>query len=974
MFRRVSMILCATAILQGVIFFLVTLGSDTFTKMRNDSFDVLNERVNYRRNAFENLLTENVYDEELYEDLISAAQTIHMDVSKDPLQPYGKLLLDGLMNVARSTKSTGVFVIFDQQNTGTAYYPTLYLRDLEPASIAINNADIYAHYGAGSLVKSLGLPLDVTWSPQIELKKENENNAFYFQVLEAAKEHSDYKLNDLGYWSAPFRLREEDDLIITYTLPLINENKEVYGVMGIEYRCDYLLSLLSYEELNGSHNTAYVYGMLNEDEEILHPMISGPAYSYLTDTTLHLKEETAQIRTIEEANKETLGAFSKLNLYNANTPFAKEQWVLMGIVQRNDLLSNVLSLHQTLFVSILISMIAAVIAALLSSYRFSNPILQLAQHLKSISHTGSIQLPRVNIAEIDDLSSSIEDLSKDVAYASSRLSQILQAVNIPLGAIEYSPQKPFVYCTEMVAKLLGFSSKSAEKQELPMEIFEKEIQQFRSRIESIRNTSSKEKQQDVHTVCVLDALEKEQWIQFKVIKHEEDTLVVVTDVTAEIIEKQKLEYERDYDFLTNLLNRRAFRKEVETYIQEHPGHAGVMVMWDLDNLKYINDTYGHDIGDKYICAAAEVFSQLDNQRAIVARMAGDEFLAYVFDYKDKQKERERIQQQHQKLLSYTLKLPNGSEQPIRASAGISWYPQDGRTFDELLKHADFAMYNAKSTIKGGIIEFSQQTFERDELLFSGKEELINLIENNSVRFAYQPIVEVTTGNIFGYEALMRPISDTIKSPLDLFRLAKAQSKLLQMEQLTCLNVIREFHERQKEFKGCKIFINSMPNMSLRKEDIDFIETTYSSNILSKIVIEIIESENLDMSCMGAKMDFVQKHGAQIAIDDFGSGYNNEGMLLKLTPHYIKIDQEIVQGLAKDKDREQLVSNIVQLAHSKNAKVIAEGVEDMPDLTICVKLGVDYIQGYYLGRPDFEIKQIAKEKKNLLLSLAKVYDR
>lgn len=974
MFRKISFILCATAILQGIIFFSITLRSNTFTKMKEDAYDVLEERVNYRRTSLEDILTENVYNDGMYDDLLAAAQKVHIEKAEDPLIGAGNELLEGLLTIAKSTKSSGVFIIFDQQDIGTSYYPTLYLRDSEPASIAINHADISAHYGAGTLVKSLGLSLDVTWSPQIELNKENENNAFYFKVLEAARKHSDYKLNDLGYWSAPFRLREDDDLIITYTLPLLDENKQVYGVMGIEYKCDYILAQLGYEELNRSQNAAYVYGILNENNEITHSLVSGPAYSYLESSSIQLTNETASIYSIDQAKTETLGSYSKLSMYNANTPFANEQWVLMGIVDKNQLLSNVLSLHQTLFTSVLISMIAALIAALLSSYRFSSPIIQLAQHLKTISHNGEIQLPRVKIAEIDDLSASIEDLSRDVAYASSRLSQILQAVNIPLGAIEFSPSKPFVYCTEMVSKLLEFSEEASKKQELPMELFLHEIDQFRSKIDCVRKNTSLENQNNKHVVSILIDHNVERWIQFKVIAYGEDTLVVVSDVTAEILEKQKLEYERDYDYLTNLLNRRAFRTEVEKHIQEHPEHTGVMVMWDLDNLKYINDTYGHDIGDKYICAAAEVFSQLDPQRAIVARMAGDEFLAYVFDYEDQAKERIMIYQQHKTLLAYTLKLPNNTEQPIRASAGISWYPQDGVTFDELLKHADFAMYNAKSTVKGGIKEFSQQTFDRDELLFSGREELNTLIEKNMVRFAYQPIVEVVTGEIWGYEALMRPISETIKSPLDLYRLAKAQSKLLQMEQLTCLNVIKEYHERQKEFKGCKIFINSMPNISLLKTDIEYIENTYPESVLSNVVIEIIESENLDMSCMGAKQTFARDHHAQIAIDDFGSGYNNEGMLLKLTPDYIKIDMEIVQGVSKDKDREQLVSNIVQLAHSKHAKVIAEGVEDMPDLTICVKLGVDYIQGYYLGKPEYEIKEIKPEKQKLLRSLAHVYAR
>ena len=106
-------------------------------------------------------------------------------------------------------------------------------------------------------------------------------------------------------------------------------------------------------------------------------------------------------------------------------------------------------------------------------------------------------------------------------------------------------------------------------------------------------------------------------------------MVVVQDVTGDVLEKRKIEYERDYDVLTELLNRRSFRRSVEKALRSMPFQMGAMVMWDLDNLKYINDTYGHDSGDKYIIAAARVFQQLRQDGAEVARMSGDEFFSFL---------------------------------------------------------------------------------------------------------------------------------------------------------------------------------------------------------------------------------------------------------------------------------------------------------------------------------------------------------
>lgn len=967
-FHRISLILCMTALLQGAIFFVFMRSSDTFNQISRDAKNVLAERVEFRANSLYNVLTDNINNRRIYNEVINAA----VQMSETGNEEMSPTLFHGLLSVLNSTRSSGAFVILDADVMHTSYYPSLYLRDTEPASIALNNADILALYGSGSYVKQMAVPFDTLWRPHVSLDANEDTSAFYFKPLQAASAYPDLTMFDLGYWSQPFQLSENDVSIITYTLPLRNEAKEVIGVVGIEFNFDYLKSLLNYDELNKSLKSAYALGILNSDNSIQPLFISGPAYSDLADT-LQLEdpmENTYSISNIAEAS--TL-SYRTLNLYNANTPFSNEQWALMGIVHSGSLLTSVKELHMTLLLSFLISLVIALCASIMASYFFTSPVKQLAQRLKAINNHGDIHLPKVNIAEIDDLSQSIEKLSKDVSFASSRLSQILHVVNIPLGAIEYSNVRDYVYCTEMVAELLEFSPANAHKMDMRHDEFIKEIEQFREKIKlTYPHGSMHQDHSDIHTVQFKTTKGIVRWIRFHVIQHEEETLIVVNDVTDEIREKQKLEYERDYDPLTKLLNRNAFRKEVNNLLAINKDQPGAMIMWDLDNLKYINDTYGHDYGDKYIASAAHVFNQLSKQNAIVSRMAGDEFLAYIYKYNDQKEVKEIIRQVQQNLLDTMLKFSDNTTLPIRASAGISWYPDNGITFDELVRHADFAMYNAKNTIKGGVKEFSPQNYARDELLFSGKEELNMLIEENRVRFVYQPIVDATTGDIYGYEALMRPISDNIKSPLDLFRLAKAQSKLYQMEELTWMNILKEYCENIEHFGGRKIFLNSIPNAVLPEYDFIYLETNYG-DYLKNIVVEIIESDDLDIECMKRKQEFCHKHNALIAIDDYGSGYNNEGMLLKINPHFIKIDMEIVQGVARDKDREQLVKNIVQFAHSKNSIVIAEGIENMPDLQICIKLGVDLVQGYYLGKPNSEIIEIKDEKKKLVRSLAQVYE-
>ena len=144
----------------------------------------------------------------------------------------------------------------------------------------------------------------------------------------------------------------------------------------------------------------------------------------------------------------------------------------------------------------------------------------------------------------------------------------------------------------------------------------------------------------------------------------------------------------------------------------------------------------------------------------------------------------RIREVHKLLHSTNFQLPDGKTVKLRASAGVAWYPDNGASYDLLIKYADFAMYSAKNSTKGDIQEFNQDAFQRDELLFSGKEALNHFLDARLARFAFQPIVDARTGEVYAYEALMRPSCEGLKTVSDVMRLVRAQSKLNQIEELT----------------------------------------------------------------------------------------------------------------------------------------------------------------------------------------------
>ena len=460
---------------------------------------------------------------------------------------------------------------------------------------------------------------------------------------------------------------------------------------------------------------------------------------------------------------------------------------------------------------------------------------------------------------------------------------------------------------------------------------------------------------------------------FKLTMTQDDSniLGVIQDITSVTLERQKIEYERDYDLTTGLLNRRAYYKKIEQLFT-NPSELKVsaFIMWDLDNLKYVNDTYGHDFGDDYIKTGANVFKQFKNYNGVVARMSGDEFNVFLSGYNSKEEIMEIVNKVRDNLLSSYCLLSDGTHFKIRASGGISFYPYDSKAYDMLIKYADFAMYTIKHSTKGALAQFDMSTYNKDSILITGIEEMNRIIDEHSIKYAFQSIVSAKTGEIYGYEALMRPQSTVLKSPLELLRIAKASSKLYKIEHLTWIESLKSFHQQIKQGKApknSKIFLNSISNCIISPDDIRYINRVYK-DILPNLVMEILESEQSNMDFMKIKLNLMKYWQAKIALDDFGSGYNNELALITFSPNIIKIDRSIISGCDNDANRQNIITNLIQIAKAKNVLVLAEGVETFEELKTVIDCGVDLIQGYYIGRPLFDLQDVPSNIKQQIKSL------
>ncbi len=860
------------------------------------------------------------------------------------------LVSDQLIYVLDKMDITGAFVILDDSETNIDVYPTVYYRDLMPEKQG--KEDIQMMVGPISIAQSMQIPTASTW--QVDLKDIKLNNqSFYTNPINAAKDYPNSESLRYGYWAQPFDILGDGTKVLVYTLPLIDENGEAYGVIGAGINLKYLS-----EELIASTEMYYensFYMASDYSENSLNKNWAVPSNSFgfaniVSGEEISLSETNAE--NIYSFKLDTVGKMSTyvrpIKMYSENSPFKDETLAISGVVETSSLNSNSNVVGQRLIFSIIITTIISILALLIFAYISTRKIKDLANYVEELSPLDEIYFEPTGILEIDELTEAVQSFNKSLIEANQTTSRILELSLLPLGAFEIIESSPNVKLTDFLYNLLHIESGTIVNKKEWKSHYAKLTSQTHSEYENVYYYFD-------------EIANKEHWLRIKTTKTESGTIGAVSDVTVDIKENERLIRQLDYDALTGLLCQTTFRKNVAKAIRRNRFRVGAMVFIDLDNLKYINDNFGHEIGDKLIVDASKIFSDFEKYNALVSRFSGDEFAVFFYGYESKEELSKVIDLIRLESDKHYVNLPNGTSNKIRFSGGISWYPEDAEEVNSLLRLADFAMLEAKKREKGSLYQFDKKIYSSMSYLLENSEAINRLIDERLIRFAFQPIVDVKTGEIYAYEALMRPLTPEFGGPLEVLSVAEAQSKLPQLDKLI-LSIVFETIEQNKEIIGDKlIFINSIPNDAADDDYIINFKEKYSE-FFDQIVIEIIERESRDETVMLDKINNLKNSGLKVAIDDFGSGYSNEVRILKILPNILKIDMELVQGIAKDVDKQVIVNSIIEFCHQKNIKFVAEGVEEQEDLFYFIDKGADFVQGYYLAKPNFEFLEIPLDKK------------
>jgi diguanylate cyclase (GGDEF)-like protein len=414
--------------------------------------------------------------------------------------------------------------------------------------------------------------------------------------------------------------------------------------------------------------------------------------------------------------------------------------------------------------------------------------------------------------------------------------------------------------------------------------------------------------------------------------------------------KAQAAYELEHDVPTGLLNRSAFMRRAYGVIRQQPDKCGVMMCCGLDNIKYINETYGHEAGDTYIAAAADSLRHYED-RGLVARIAGDEFAIYIHGYKD-EADICGLDEEIVDRLSSTM-VDIGDVVKVRASCGVVLYPQDALTVDNMLKYASHTMFDVKSRNRGSLMRFTADTYQKKANLFSRQEMLNCLIDEKQIRFAFQPIFRLDDCSIYGYEALMRPNIEGFSEPLDILALAEAQSKLKALEKITFEVLFEWLQQNLTQLGNAKVFFNTISTEYLKQAELEAIHRKYKE-LCEHIVFEILETSAGGKNFIQDIYAFRNQMDVKVAIDDYGCGYSNDLRLISLEPDIVKIDHFFIKDIDKDSDKQQLLKKIVEYCKLKDIDTLAEGIETGAELDAVIRLGFTYAQGYYLGKPEFHL--------------------
>lgn len=433
-------------------------------------------------------------------------------------------------------------------------------------------------------------------------------------------------------------------------------------------------------------------------------------------------------------------------------------------------------------------------------------------------------------------------------------------------------------------------------------------------------------------------------------------------VARDISDRKKLErqlaYQATHDSLTGAINRDSLLDRLSdaiAYADRH-GFPVWVAFVDIDRFKQVNDRFGHAAGDQLLQVITDRLANSLRKDDVLGRYGGDEFVLVLRGGPEDHLTTQVIE----RLMASVCEPVSVDDHELRVtcSIGVATYPVDGNTPEEMMQHADAAMYMAKESGRNLCQFYNSEINEQLQLRARIESELMHALARSELYLVYQPQISLKTGQIEGAEALLRWASPVLGelTPDQFIPLAEQTTLINQIGEWVVREAAQQAADWERDGAGAlRIAVNLSARQLNGLELLRIVKTALADSGLPPQRLELELTESLMMSDVKLTLDTLHElhqMGVQVAVDDFGTGYSSLVYLQRLPLNCLKIDREFVRALSNPEDRNavQIISTLIRLAHSLKLRVVAEGVENRVQLDVLREHGCDEIQGYLHSAP------------------------
>lgn len=456
-FVRIFVPILLLLIVQVLVLQVLMYIFNVYGDLRDNAYDILNERVVGRKNEIENYLhTGTDFDmsvstlTKLYENYAAADDSPQVFASDNSQRDFLIAASDTMINMLRHNKVNGVFVALNDLREFSAIpretnrVNGLSIRDLD-STIGYNNTeDLLINRGSRVVVEKLGLDLDAGYDPYYTFDPHDDRHSFYYKPLTAAFETEGYDYDDLAYFQGTHRVSdtEADSLVVSYSMPLISKDGIPFGVIGIEITARHLRSLMNYAELADETNGAYAIAQVRGDNQTYSVSLhSGTYYEKAFADSAEITVSGTMKNDCYDfvgQNSRVCGSIAEFQIYNSNGYFSDEKLVLIGVVDKNDLLAFGTKIQINIIISLLLGVLVGVVCLVFIIKRILSPIVKLYEKVRASDGLTELHFEKTNIDEVDRLTESIEELGRKVnsnKVKSEFFSRMSHDMRTPMNAI-----------------------------------------------------------------------------------------------------------------------------------------------------------------------------------------------------------------------------------------------------------------------------------------------------------------------------------------------------------------------------------------------------------------------------------------------------------------------------------------------------------------------------------------------------------